>query len=84
MSPAAQQLTNALFPNGQPASVDEIRIAIVSSQQFRWSLWRDGREIFAGHGDASQVAGMTRATEQLVNTELGVAPAIGTPRPELN
>lgn len=79
-----EELTQAIFPNGQPAAVEEIRIAIVNSQQFRWSLWRGGVEIFAGLGDADQVAGMTRATEQLVNTELGVSPAIGSPRPELN
>lgn len=83
-SPAAQVLEQAILPNGQPAAIDEIRIAIVSGRQFRWSLWRDGAEIFAGCGGADQVAGMTRATEQLVNTELGVAPAIGTPRPSLN
>lgn len=83
MSPA-ETLEQAIFPNGQPAPVEEIRIAIVSSQQFRWSLWRGGAEIFAGFGDVSQVAGMTRTTEQLVNSELGAAPTIGTPSPSLN
>lgn len=80
MSPA---LTEAICPNGRPAPVDEIRITI-DGARFRWSLWRAGREVFAGFGDAAQVSGMTRATEQLVNSELGVAPAIGTSRPKLN
>jgi hypothetical protein len=79
-----ESLDQALFPDGKPKSIDEIRIAIVNRQHFRWSLWRDGQEVFSGTGDASQVSGMTRATEQLVNTELGVPPEIGTPRPELN
>jgi hypothetical protein len=83
MSPY-QMLEQAIFPNGQPNPIDEIRIVVISRQQFRWSLWRGGKEIFAGLGDADQVAGMTRATEQLVNTELGVAPSIGTPRTSLN
>lgn len=83
MSPC-QMLEQALFPNGQPDPIDEIRIVVISRQQFRWSLWRRGVEIFAGLGYADQVAGMTRATEQLVNAELGVAPSIGIPRASFN
>lgn len=84
MSEAAVTIEEALFHNGEPVPVDEIRIAIVPGRQFRWSLWRGGEEIFAGMGDADQVAGMTRATEDLVNSQLGVPPSIGTPRPSLN
>lgn len=80
----AATLEEALFHNGQPVPVDEIRIAIVAGRQFRWSLWSGGADIFAGQGDAGQVAGMTRATEQLVNTQLGVAPSVGTARHSLN
>jgi len=84
MPATSNELEQALFHDGEPVPVDEIRIAIVAGRQFRWSLWSGGEEIYAGLGDAGQVAGMTRATEQLVNTQLGVSPEIGTPRHSLN
>lgn len=64
-----ERLTQALCPHGRPAPINEIRITIVD-HRFRWSLWRDGLEVFAGFGAADQVAGMTRTTAELVDQQL--------------
>lgn len=84
MNEAAKTLEDALFKNGQAVPIDRIEISIIAGARFRWSLWSGEVEIFAGQGDADEVAGMTRATKQLVNTQLGVRPETPPPSQSLN
>jgi hypothetical protein len=58
----------ALDSSGQ---VDRVVIDIVPGG-FVWRLVNDGREIYAGEAPANQIAPMLRATEILLNTQLGI------------
>jgi hypothetical protein len=71
VTPEQHQLAVALHAAGQ---VDRVVIDIIPGG-FVWRLSKGGEEIYAGESTAEQVAPMLRATEIVLNTELGIREA---------
>jgi hypothetical protein len=58
--------------------IDRIEIDVVSRNQFRWVLWRDGRRILSIPGNQSDIHGMIESSRVLVRSMMGLPP-IETP-----
>lgn len=68
ITPQQQVLARALQSAGQ---VDQVVIDIVPGG-FVWRLTRGGVEVYESVSSADQIAPMLRATEIIMNTELGI------------